>query len=205
LYRSFFRFKERYAHTSHKAKNLIDENMLRPILAVALLRWWPVIITSSIGRYLRGPGRPTIVVDRYFWDYLVRVRQADAPPSRVSGYNVVSKLVPEPSKAVVLCCKVATLNSRKNELRPEAVDFLYDFYCEQIARNRVKRVLALSTDGPIERSCRQAAWFLLPERAPRSRRSLAARMMRRARNDRAVQWAKDRQRAFGSPDRTHIL
>jgi hypothetical protein len=204
LYRGFFLLKERYAHTSHKAKNLIDENMLQPILAVAILRWWPVIITLSIGRYLRGPGKPTIVVDRYFWDYLVRVRHADAPPSRVSGYNVMSKLVPEPSKAVVLCCKVTTLNSRKNELRPEAVDFLYDFYCEQIARNRVKRVLALSTDGPIERSYRQAAWFLLPERAPRSRRSLAARLIRRTRKGGAVQWAEERRRAFESPDRTHI-
>jgi hypothetical protein len=204
LYRSFYHIKERYAHTSHKAKNLIDENMLPAILAVAMVRWWPVIITSSIGRYLRGPGGPAIVVDRYFWDYLVRVRHADAPPSRLSGYNVVRKLVPEPSKAVVLCCKVATLNSRKNELRPEAVDFLYDFYCEQIARNRVKRVLALSTDGPIERSYRQAAWFLLPERVPRSRRSLA-RLVRRTRKREAVQWPKDRHRAFESHDRTHTV
>jgi hypothetical protein len=179
--------------------------MLRPILAVAILRWWPVIITSSIARYLRGPGRPTIVVDRYFWDYLVKVRQVDAPPSRVSGYNVVSRLVPEPRKAVVLCCKATTLNSRKKELRPEAVDFLYDFYCDQIARKGVKRVLALSTDGPIERSYRQAAWFLSPERVPGSRRSLAARLIRRTRKGGAVQWAKDRHQAFESPDRTHTL
>ena len=205
LYRSFFHIKERYAHTSHKAKNLIDENMLPAILAIATFRWWPVIITSSIGRFLREPGRPTIVVDRYFWDYLVKVRHPDAPPSRVSGYNVLSRLVPEPSKAVVLCCKFETLNSRKNELRPDAVDFLYDFYCEQIARNRVKRVLALSTDGPIERSYRQAAWFLLPERVPRSRRSLAARLLRPTRKGDAVQWPEDRHQAFGSPDRTHTF
>ena len=128
-----------------------------------------------------------------------------SPPSRVSGYNVLSKLVPEPRKAVVLCCKFATLNSRKNELRPEAVDFLYDFYCEQIARTRVKRVLALSTDGPIERSYRQAAWFLLPERVPRSRRSLAARLIRLTRKGEAVQWAEDRHQAFESPDRTHTV
>ena len=53
----FFHIKERYAHTSHKAKNLVDENMLPAILAIAVFRWWPLIITSSIGRFLREPGR----------------------------------------------------------------------------------------------------------------------------------------------------
>ena len=204
LYRSFHHIKERQAHTSHKAKNLVDENMSQAILAIAIFRWWPLIITRAVGRYLRGPGTHTMVVDRYFWDYLVKVRHADVPPSRIAGCRLLSKLVPEPRKAVILCCNLTTLHSRKNELRPEAVDFLYDSYCEQIARTKVKRVLALSTDGPIERSYRQAAWFLLPERVPRSRRSVAGRLMRLTRKGKTVQWAEDGHQAL-SPDRTHSV
>jgi hypothetical protein len=204
-YRSLLYTKARFAHTSHKARNLIDENMSEAILTIAILRWWPVVTMRTIGRYLRARDRTPIVADRYFWDYLVRVRHADAPPSRVSGYRLLSRLVPAPRRAVILCCNLATLQSRKNELSPQAVDFLYDFYCEQIARTRVKRVLALSTDGPVERSYRQVAWFLLPERLPRSRRSLAGRLMRPARKGKTVQWAEDSHQAFGSPDRTHTV
>jgi hypothetical protein len=204
LYRGFYRTKERFAHTSHKAKNLVDENMSQLVLAIAIVRWWPLVISRMLGRNLRSGRGTAIVMDRYFWDYLVKVRHADVPPSRVSGFRLLSRLVPVPSWAVVLCCSNATLLSRKNELRPDAVDFLYDFYCEQIARNKVKRVLALSTDGPLERAHRQVSWFLLPDRLPRSRWSLAGRLIRPARRNKAVPWAKEGQHAFsGSRDRPH--
>jgi hypothetical protein len=203
LYRGFHHVKERYAHTSHKAKNLTDENMVHVVLAIAIFRWWPLVVSRMAGRYLRKDGRSTIVMDRYFWDYLVKVRHADVPPARVSGFRLLSRLVPVPSRAVVLCCSHPTLRARKNELRPEAVDFLYGFYCEQIARSKVKRVLALCTDGRLERSHRQVSWFLLPDRVPRSRRSLAERLIRPVRRGRAVRWAEDGHHALDSRDRPH--
>lgn len=203
LYRGYHRLKERYAHTSHKAKNLVDENMAQIILMIAVVRWWPVIAWRTGSRYLRGRGRSAIVVDRYFWDYLVRVRRPDVPPSRISGYHLLSRLMPAPSRAVVLCCGLETLYSRKNELSPEAVEYLYGLYCDQIARNRVKRVLALSTDGPLDRSCRQVAWFLRPDRASMSRRSLVQRLIGVQRRGEAAQWAEAGQQAFGGHDGTH--
>jgi hypothetical protein len=205
LYRGFHRVKERSAHTSHKAKNLIDENMLQVVLAIAIVRWWPLIISRMAGRILRKDGRSTIVLDRYFWDYLVKVRHADVPPARVSGFRLLSRCVPAPRRVVVLCCSHPALRARKNELRPEAVNFLYRFYCEQIARDRVKRVLALSTDGPFERSHRQVSWFLLPDRPLRSRRSLAERLIRPVRRGRAVRWAQDGHHALDGRDRPHRI
>ena len=138
-----FSYKGRVCHTRRtRLRTLLTKTCCKPSWRCAVFRWWPLIITSSIGRFLREPGRPTIVVDRYFWDYLVKVRH----PMRLHhAYRVkrLSKLVPEPRKAVVLCCKFETLNSRKNELRPEAVDFLYDFYCEQIAQQGETRACAV--------------------------------------------------------------
>ena len=107
------------------------------------------------------------MVDRYFWDYLVKVRGVEAQPSCIAGHHLFSKLVPAPHKAVVLCCGLDTLYSRKQELSAAAIDCLYDLYCDQIARKRVKHVLMLSTDGSFERSYDQIAWFLLPDGAPK--------------------------------------
>lgn len=186
VYRGSLSLKARNANAPRLARNRMDESMAQAILTIALLRWWPLVIPRVIRRYFRGG--PATVVDRYFWDYLVKVRGAEAQPWRIAGHRLFSKLVPAPHKAVVLCCGLDTLYSRKQELSAAAIDCLYDLYCDQIARKRVKHVLMLSTDGPFERSYGQIAWFLLPDGAPEPQPSARGRG-RSGRTAKGALWA----------------
>jgi hypothetical protein len=160
LYKGLRLVRRRSADRPRSARNLVDERMAQAMLIIALLRWAPLIVSRLVRRCLRG--RSEIVVDRYFWDYLARIRSTDARPSRISGYRLFSELIPTPHRVVVLCCGLETLYSRKQELSASAVDYIYDLYCDQIVRNRVKHALMLSTEGSFERSYDQVAWFLLP-------------------------------------------
>jgi hypothetical protein len=191
VYRGSLSVKARNANAPRMARNRIDENMAQAILTIALLRWWPLVIPRMVRRYFRNG--PATVVDRYFWDYLVKVRGAGARPSPIAGHRLFSKLVPTPHEVVVLCCGLDTLYSRKQELSAAAIDCLYDLYCDQIARKRVKHVLMLSTDGSFDRSYGQLAWFLMPDGASKQQPSSARDRGRSGRKAKAAGWATDAQ------------
>lgn len=202
IYRGSLSVKARNANASHMARNRIDESMAQAILTIALLRWWPLVIPRMVRQYFRN-GTAT-VVDRYFWDYLVKVRGAEARPSPIARHRLFSRLVPTPHKVVVLCCGLETLYARKQELSAAAIDCLYDLYCDQIARKRVKHVLMLSTDGSFDRSYSQIAWFLLPDGAPEPRPSSARNRGRSGRKAKAARWAANPQAGLDEATRRPV-
>jgi hypothetical protein len=187
VYRGSLSVKARKDNARRMARNRIDENMAQAILTIALLRWWPLVIPHMVCRYFRKG--PATLVDRYFWDYLAKVRGAAARPSPIAGQRLFSKVLPAPHKVVVLCCGLDTLYSRKQELSAAAIDCLYDLYCHQIARKRVKHVLMLSTDGSFDRSYGQLAWFLVRDGAPKAQPSSARDRGRHGRKVKAARWA----------------
>jgi hypothetical protein len=170
-----YHFVQRQFGSPPYARNMVDEGIVHLILLTSIVRWWPFAMARAVRSYWRRGAARTIVVDRYFWDYLLTLRDAEVLPARISGYRMLSKLVPTPERAVVLCCSSETIHSRKTELTSAAIDCLYELYWDQIARRRVPSVLMLSTDGPFERSYSQAARFLLPRRTAGSSESATRR------------------------------
>lgn len=137
-------------------RNLRDEQLVHWLLLIARARW---PIAAHRRRARAGAKRP-VVVDRYFWDYLLKLRDSQRAPVRIRGYALYTWLTPTPRLAVVLMAKLATIFARKQELTSGAIDALYSVYCDQIARSGVDKVLFQSTDLPAERAAAEVAAFL---------------------------------------------
>lgn len=116
---------------------------------------------KTIGKIRQGS---VWLVDRFFWDYMLRLRQVSRVPRRIGFYGVVSRCLPKPDSSIVLVCDDGLLKHRKDELTTMAIDALYRVYCEQIAIHRIPHVLMLSTRCPIEKSLVKAKLFLVRSR-----------------------------------------
>lgn len=158
VYRRF----ERLFRSKCVDNNIFDENHLSFVLTVAFMRWhfmlWRM---KTIGKIRQGS---VWLVDRFFWDYMLRLRQVSRVPRRIGFYGVVSRCLPKPDSSIVLVCDDGLLKHRKDELTTMAIDALYRVYCEQIAIHRIPHVLMLSTRCPIEKSLVKAKLFLVRSR-----------------------------------------
>jgi hypothetical protein len=137
-------------------QNLIDERLTPLMLMIARARW-PI---AAHRRRVRAGGKRPVLVDRYFWDYLLKLREAGRPPRRIAGYRLFSAILPFSRRAVILICPVDAMLARKQELSRSAIEALYAVYCDQVARTGLDQTLVQSTDGPVEACTSSVASFL---------------------------------------------
>lgn len=157
-FKRFFRRPLIHIVTS-EPRNVRDEKVLWLILPTA----W---IFLSLSRWLTGWRRP-VILDRYFYDYLVRnMRHPEKPLQRIGAYVPCSRLVPLPRQVIVATCPTAIIRARKREMTETSMQRLYAVYLDQIARFGPPEALFCHTATAPETACRQAMCFILGTDAP---------------------------------------
>ncbi len=140
---SFKRFKRYFRRVllhlrRQQDRNDLEENMPALILPLAWL-------TFSVSRLLFGWFKP-IVLDRYFYDYLVRnVRHPQLALRTIACYPFVSRLLPKPGALVIAACPATIVHQRKAEMAPANVQALYQVYCDQVLKSGIRKTLFCHT------------------------------------------------------------
>jgi hypothetical protein len=136
------RLRDRHTHDRTK-RNLMEERHPHVVMISALTRW-PLVRR----RWARSDGHAAdlVLVDRYFWDYLLVLRDPSVAARPITAHRAYAAVVPRPEQAIVLGCSTAVIHQRKQELSAEAIDALYRSYCRHIVSRRVPRTLLLSTE-----------------------------------------------------------
>jgi thymidylate kinase len=158
LFRRSFVFRVLYRLAARRAKadglpmgpvkNGVDEGHPHLLMLLCLARW-PVVRAKLIRA--EGP-QGTVLVDRWFWDYLLRPRDPDFGAAHIPATRVYRRLIPMTDRAVVLVCPPAMLVARKQDLSEHAIEAIYRLYSDQIAASRSGSVLLLPTVVSPERS-----------------------------------------------------
>ena len=149
-FKSFYRYflpvsylMKRAAKKPGVKRNVAEEKYSSLMCTIAL----PTVLALRI--LLR---RRVWLVDRYFYDYYYKgIRAKNATRFDYTLFaTLFSRLVPRLHAMVVLHCPESQRQARKpRELRTDAAERLYDTYIQQIAKNRVRTALFVSTrDDP---------------------------------------------------------
>jgi hypothetical protein len=150
--------RRRDQHTHDRTKrNLLEERHPHVVLGSALVRWPRVRAGLQQGSYR---ATQVVLVDRYFWDYLFRLRDAETAVRPIRAHRAYAAILPRPERAVILGCSTAVIHERKQELSAEAIDILYRSYCRHVAVRRVPKTLLLSTEVDLPTSGARVVRFL---------------------------------------------
>ena len=133
------RINKRYRVRHDLPKNTADER-LAPLLywAAMPLYWWNI---------LRSLGRDAVFMDRFFLEFMVQGYREDGDQGlrEMPGYSLLSRLIPEPRRMVVLAADNELITSRKAELSAEAIQDFYRRYVDYSVEARVSIVLFLNS------------------------------------------------------------
>lgn len=138
--------------------NLIDERIsplvvLSTLPTYCLLTFWVTII-----RLLRKDH--IVLMDRYFWDYLILPRSSTGQLARIRSARALLQATPRASLAVVLVAPPKSIRSRKEELDEPTIGSIYDHYLYCFARGRAIRLAIVPTTGTVEEAARGLQSFL---------------------------------------------
>lgn len=134
-------------------RNDRDQKLLCLILPVSIL-------TFTFGYLLSFRSKSTLL-DRYFYDYLIKdVRETNRPLRKIALYKYLSKILPKPYKLVIAMCPAEVIVERKQEMSVKTINDLYDIYLEQVFYSGLDDVLFCNTNLNPEISCQQAVEFL---------------------------------------------
>lgn len=110
-----------------------------------------VILKAGLVSFLRGKQLQRqdrlLLIDRYGWDYLLKgIRRRHNSPARIALHGLWRRLIPRPSKCIILFGHAETIHARKPDLSTEMIDFVYDEYIELVAAGRALRCFFCNTE-----------------------------------------------------------
>lgn len=121
-------------------RNQIDER----ISGYVILKSSSISLFWSLYFMLR---RRKLFVDRYGWDYLLRgIRRTEVQLSRIKMYGLLSRLIPRPTRIIIMTGKSDTILNRKMELRKDQICFLYSHYICNVACGNARRAFFCNTE-----------------------------------------------------------
>jgi hypothetical protein len=141
------------------ARNLLEERHPHVVLLSAILRW-PRLWAGRAVRVRRSGRSELVLIDRWFWDYLLRVRASGVAPRPVAAQRVYRRLIPRTERVVILTCPTEVIHQRKQELSAQGISALYEQYMEHLTATRVPRTLILSTELPLDSEHAELIQFL---------------------------------------------
>lgn len=149
-FKAFFRYGLDYRVLMRAAKkvglgesnNVVDERM--PFY-VALKS---SMLLAAYDYYLALKKR-RLIIDRYLCDYFITNIRRDGAPRTIRGYYLAFKLLPKPSKLVVVMAKVETILARKEELTEEKILFIYNFYTTMVAEGYGDKIYFYNSENNV--------------------------------------------------------
>lgn len=140
---------KRFRNRHGLAKNTADER-LAPLVVLTALPAYGWIVLKHLGK-------KAVFMDRFFLEFMVRGyrEEGDRDIRQIRGYRLLSRLIPEPRKMIVLTASNALIRSRKAELNDAAIRDFYDRYIAFLVGRKVSCVLFLNTShsGPELAGC----------------------------------------------------
>jgi hypothetical protein len=125
-------------------KNQLDERIAHYVIAKSTLvsLWWSLLLSMRSN---------TLFVDRYGWDYLFTgIRGVNRPPARIRMHSVFLRMIPRPSKCIIMIGRTETILARKLELEEQQIAFIYGEYINYVADGRARRVFFCNTEMDYE-------------------------------------------------------
>lgn len=132
---------KRYRSGRDMPKNVADEQL------ASFLYW--VSLPAYMWQILKSLNKKAVFMDRFFLEFMVRgYRDGEQGIKQIAGYSILSRLIPEPRRMIVLTADQGLITSRKTDLSPEAIEDFYSRYLSYALDQKVASVLFLNSRRP---------------------------------------------------------